>query len=200
MLTGIVSFLIATLVWYLLPTSGPSAVVPIDPKIAAAAHLIVGPEYGAKLRELGLSGPYLPQSARCAGAYRIPVLSPCVVAAGYMVHQGISMDLLCAFGAQHSDAAGHFAARGPSLDGPIWGLGDFRGGVDDCEQDCGFVRHLAPRTRSIFKFAAIALFSGEFCEREEKPGVDVAPCCSMRPHPAQHLEMAESAGEHHKGE
>jgi hypothetical protein len=72
MLTGILSFLIATLLWYILPSSGPSAVVAISPETAAAAHLIVGPDYGAKLRELGLSGPTYLSSRDALGLIAFP--------------------------------------------------------------------------------------------------------------------------------
>lgn len=57
LLTGIFAALATILIWYALPSSGPSAYQVVAPDVAARARLVVDSGYGAELTRLMLEGP-----------------------------------------------------------------------------------------------------------------------------------------------
>ncbi|ODT07902.1 MAG: hypothetical protein ABS58_04950 [Mesorhizobium sp. SCN 65-20] len=57
LLTGILAALATIFIWYVLPSSGPSAYQVIAGDVAARARLVVDSNYGAELNRLMLEGP-----------------------------------------------------------------------------------------------------------------------------------------------
>lgn len=59
LITGLVACTSTVLIWYAIPSIGPSGNFSIAPELAERLSMVVDPQYGMKARELALNGPKL---------------------------------------------------------------------------------------------------------------------------------------------
>lgn len=72
LLTGMIAGLVMIAFWSLWPSFGPSAVVPLDPALAARAGVLVSNDYGAELMRLAAEGIGRIEKHRLLGTVAFP--------------------------------------------------------------------------------------------------------------------------------
>ncbi len=121
LLTGMIACSITVAIWFAMPSTGPSAHFSLSADVTEKLGMVVDPQYGAKVKQLVVTGPELISPKTDLGLVAFPSFHTVMALLAVWFSRRGALPLRSRDSAQHSDDTRHPASRWTLFDGcPGW--------------------------------------------------------------------------------